>query len=397
MTEGPGQRSSRTLYLVAVVGSLVLLAATGLRPTAESAAPVIRRVFGILNLGSENNLASWWGGMLLFLAAAYAWDCSARARSEESGAGAAWAAISGILLFFSADEVSSLHERMGRAGISVGSFAWLSARDLLAIGLASVAFICLLRLWRTPGERRSAGGLFLGFLILATIYPQETLEHRVEWSGEGVRTLRLVIEEGTELLGSLVILRVAMSQAAPQLMDGFRRRETATFGVLRPLSPPGMLVGVLVSAILAILTARLPDQYRGHPADWFAATAFLAAGLLVLRPLLRGQAGMRPALAAAAATCIVASALAVALDPLRLVPVGSLWLNLRVSSPAVLGVLFALTCGSSARPGTLPVVVVALAAGVVATGWSLSLPLIYLFTQLVALAAYHVASRRPAA
>lgn len=127
-----------------------------------------------------------------------------------------------------------------------------------------------------------------------------------------------------------------------------------------------------------------------------AATAFLGAGLVLLRPVLirRGDPpeseSERRARIAGIALCALASACSVSIDPLGLAHL-AFYFNIRLSVLAGLGALLALIL--AIRFGRVaPVARVVGVAGLtfgVGLVLSLDLVVVYLFTQLVALAVFH--------
>jgi hypothetical protein len=89
-------------------------------------------------------------------------------------------------------------------------------------------------------------------------------------------------------------------------------------------------LGLVLAPILAVATAALPDQQRGHPADWLAAAAFLAAGLIICSRLF--EAGVRVCRRrwGLAGLCLTASIASVAVSPAKIIALGSVELSLRM-------------------------------------------------------------------
>lgn len=226
------------------------------------------------NLGGENNVAVWWCGMLLALAAVLAFDGyadEARMPAERRG----WLALAGALLLLSFDEVASLHEYLANRGL-------LYLVPLGAVGLALVGY-SLVQLRSAGVRKRSFAMLLAAFGLFALVPLHEIVQHSFEWPNRAVYGLRAVLEEGTELLAMLLLLAVTS--------DGARARFARTgdaFAAVR-LRAYWLVAGVVLVPVLTAATFVLP--YPGGPANWLAAVLLLACALNVLRTegLLRGR------------------------------------------------------------------------------------------------------------
>lgn len=186
--------------------------------------------------------------------------------------------LSAILLVLSFDEVGSLHERLSSLGriLSVGSWGLLI--PLGSVGAILTAWAIAL-LWREPSERWRARWVALGFCLFGSVVAQEFLEHKMLLKTAAQRGVRAGLEEGTELLGVLIILRAVMTGATEH-----------AFRALRELRAPLLTAGLLLGPVVAVGTALLTDHHRGHPADWPAAAAFFAASLIYLQGHIWGPA-----------------------------------------------------------------------------------------------------------
>ena len=87
---------------VAVAGSL-FFAVLLLLPRSINDLPVFSWFFHLLLLNDENNVAVWWSGSLLAVAAMHAFDGHALLRDSEPRAARGWAALALILVILSAD------------------------------------------------------------------------------------------------------------------------------------------------------------------------------------------------------------------------------------------------------------------------------------------------------
>jgi hypothetical protein len=185
--------SLRRQYFLALCAiSAIILATT-----------VAVRGFGLLNLAQENNIGAWWSGSLLFLAGVHAFDGYQRHQT----AGAAklargWLIISMLLIALSLDEIGSIHERVG--------LRW-STWPFLIVVLAAAAW-AFWQLLVDPAERQRVVVMAIAFAFFASVAGQEYIEHAFEWSG-WVRRLRTGTEEGTELVGMLLLIRATMQNS----------------------------------------------------------------------------------------------------------------------------------------------------------------------------------------
>ena len=266
-------------------------------------------VLAPLNLTNENVLAAWFSGILLFLASLHAADGYFRLRNTNLKAALAWWVIAAMLLFMSADEIGSLHERIDDV-VHMG--AWLSFLPFLVVLLGACAW-SFLQLWITPSERRFVPGLILGFAILVSVGGQEFLEKAFKWPWY-LGPLRSAFEEGSELTAMIILIYTTL------------RNSTGLFNA-QPAQGPAfssvpMLRWVLVIAAAAIawpvaqLSSVLDNQASvGHPSDWLScALFFLAAVLLIARWCQSSERGRFPT--SAVAFLAAASAICVQVDPI---------------------------------------------------------------------------------
>lgn len=444
-TGGLSSGLGRRWLIVASLVSMALVVATGGR-TLLSGGSALHRALHPLDLSIENEIAAWWSGMLLLLASLHAYDGAKRMKARARGLSAsdsrqgsswsdptvmtdaarAWTVIAGILLFFSLDEVGSIHERMGALAWPLGHSEF-AVYGVAAVILGGLAIFALHRLWRVPDLRGSAVGLLIGFSLLASVVIHEYLEHTVEWSALAA-AFRVAVEEGTELTGILLILFVTMPNTTGMRNlhgepDPLDRESPIPLGALRSPSLRMVVLGLIACVGLALVSALLPDQQRGHPANWFAAAGFLGAALSELRrdigtPGPDSDAGIgskgasaemprdRRARRASAAIGIAASAAAVAVAPVELMEVGPVWLagqawlNERLTLLSACVVLVAILGYNRSgrferdrgRTRSRRVYVLLGAAGFLAAGvglaFSTDLFLSYLFTTLLGFGCY---------
>lgn len=317
----------------AVLVSVLLIAATAVFVPGAVTGPA-GALLGKLALSTESNPAAWWSSMLLLVVSLHAYDGYAALRQRRPDAAMGWALIALVLLALSIDEISSLHERVRTFGRAVGVGPWLPLLPFAAI-LGAMLGRALLLLWSAGGEqRRSAWRIVIGCLLLGTVVVQEFLERRIAWQSDAALAIRAAVEEGTELVGILVLLGAAMSHTAGLAGRDATRGQPA-FAALEDLRRAGVLGGLALTPVLALFASAPPGHDWGHPADWLAAGAYLAATLAICRPLFARENGRlgRPAMILAA-LCAIASVATVDIDPLKMVGFGSLDVYLR---PLVLG------------------------------------------------------------
>jgi hypothetical protein len=365
--------------------NVVLLAFTCFRYDLGEGPGLIPRLY-IFNLTSENNVAAWWSGALLLIASLHAFDGFKRWRESEPLAARGWLALSAVLLLLSADEIASIHERVHQF---LPGGKW-GARLPFALILLWMLGYGLLALWRTPSQRTKVWAIALGFTCFATAAVTEFVEHRVVWEGWAAR-LRGVWEEGIELLGMTILLGVCMRNSRG-LFDPVDRRAFPVFeGVCLPRRV-ALPIGLVVAVPLAWVTARLPDQGRGHPADWLTVVAFAFGAMVVARPFLRdgSKLGLSRWLLAGLCT-IAAPAILVSIPRYTIdVPWSGTSFRLVVLSGIALATgavwLAAVDIRRANRGWALPLLVVVPVLALIPSG----LFVYYAAPQIVALLVYHV-------
>jgi hypothetical protein len=213
------------------------------------------------NLAGELNVAAWWSGVSLLLAALLGYERFSQTRDFTKSA---WLVISCILLALSWDEIGSLHERILR-------ISWLDYSPYAIAGVALLVF-AFTQLFLKQATQRSALFLLLGFAMFASVAVQEYFEHAIQWPvwSWGIRA---AIEEGSELLGIFCCLSglIAHQRVTPQ---------GKSLSGLLP-NPSGMNLSKVVLICLAIhgvsclWIPHLSDMpNRGNPALWYPAALY---------------------------------------------------------------------------------------------------------------------------
>jgi len=179
----------------------------------------IKYLFVQLDLASENVAVTWYSSTLLLLGSVMALFCFVVDRKNESTRTViswGWLMLSAMLLVLSADEVGSIHERLGM--LPALNFSGTEAPGwikVLSIPIAGVA-LCLIT-FGVVRVRRSPGAL--GFMLLGTaLFGSIPLLDRMEMNLVATtyspevwfeHDLGVHIEEGSELYGALCFLAAA--------------------------------------------------------------------------------------------------------------------------------------------------------------------------------------------
>lgn len=273
----------QALWLYGVIAVCVLLVAATLAS------------IGPFNLRNESNFAALWSGMLLLLVAIHAFDGRAQHRTDNPVVGRAWLIISLILVTLSFDEIGSFHERLP-SETHLQYWLWVLPFALIYACAAAYALVVL---YRSEQYRSSAKLIGLGFLLFASVALQEEIEWRlfdVEWRLFEVRLprilrlIRAAIEEGTELLGMILLLKASMINTRG-LLSRYGESAFPTFEAVLAWRIPILILGLVGAPLIAFFTVSLPLDPWGHgiPADWPPVAMFTLAAFAVIRPFLSGE------------------------------------------------------------------------------------------------------------
>src|SRR5688572_8811894 len=219
------------------------------------------------NLRDESNLAATWSAMLLLVAAMHAFDGWALNRPPSGSVAISWLLLSAVLVALSLDETGSFHERFP---------TWLSLLPIAIVfgGMFSYAIFVL---FRSPEYRASSILIVVAVALFGSVALQEFIEQRFEWPGH-LRSLRAVVEEGTELLAMVLLVLAAMPNTRGVLADDSESKAPA-FDVVTRWRTPLVLAGILGAPAIAFVTASLDHSYAFHgvATDWLVAVFFLLA------------------------------------------------------------------------------------------------------------------------
>jgi len=240
---------------------------------------------GLFSLRNESNPAALWSGMLLLLIAIHAFDGRSQHQSDNPSVGRAWLVISMILVSLSFDEIGSLHERLP-SDTHLQYWLWVSP---FALVYACASAYALLVLYRSEEFRWSAKLIFLGFLLFASVALQEEIEWRLDLP-EHLKPIRGGIEEGSELLGMILLLKASMINTRGLLS---RTGESAfpAMEAVESWRTPVLALGLIGGPLVSIFTVNLDleSQTHGIPADWPATAVFFLAAFAATRPFLKGE------------------------------------------------------------------------------------------------------------
>ena len=252
-------------------------------------APLNNAIFKHLDIGVESNLAALWSGTLLLLIALHAFDGFAAHRTKTPAIARAWLMIAMVMAALSLDEIGSFHERVPTFG---GQSQWLTLLPF-AVFFGSMAVYALVVFFRSPRHSGSARLIAVGFLLFGTVAIQEYIQHNTDWTGYLFR-VRTVVEEGTELLGMIFILKATMSNTKGML--GKPSHEPfPVFEVIVDLRKIILFGGFFGAIFLAYLSLNLTDHttfsQRGQPTAWLTSALFFLTALSALRPVLTDGRG----------------------------------------------------------------------------------------------------------
>jgi hypothetical protein len=161
-------------------------------------------------------------------------------------------------LILSFDEIASIHERIGILKYPLG-FAG-----------AVFFFIAFWGLVKNERTRVTAFLILTGFLFYAFVAAQEYIEYNVPIPRE-LWGLRIAIEEGSEIIGSFVILygliRLDRKRDNKKLEEVIPQKDDLHF------FPHFLVIGLILNSIISFLILpNLNDlSQRGNPAVWYPA------------------------------------------------------------------------------------------------------------------------------
>jgi hypothetical protein len=333
-----GQRLLKLWYWTALIVSVIFVLAI---PVSWYFPDFVPGIVGRMNLGNENNLGAWWSGVLLFMLACHSYDAGAAEYDRAPRIARAWMIIAAILLFLSADEIGSLHERLMIFGSFLGVSGWAMLLPLGGI-IGVYLLLALYTFWQSDdGSRQYVLPLFVGFGILGSVAIQEFIELAVDWgSGAGV-WIRLAVEEGSELLGMIILLRVTLRPC----MKIAGNYEISNRRLFTALSDHARKIFFVLFALIPIFTIMmiLVTDHRGRLADWLSIISFVTAGLFAFSRVMSGETTMVGRYTALAALCLAASIAPMYFPPTAVWSISDFVVNKQIP---VSTIIYLLICGS---------------------------------------------------
>jgi hypothetical protein len=250
----------------------------------------------------ESVAAVWYSGIILFLtgiAAVLCFKIDSRNISLQKSQRIiryGWIPVAFAFGFFSLDEMGSIHERLDKIlpviilSLTGGKTGWVTVLWPLMIVVFGY-FVCFF--WFYLSKYRPSQILALiGGSLLISVPVQEKLKHFI-YAGGGKRQAYLsVLEEGSELIGTTLILIAFLEfalflshmerknveseplrSAQPTIRIVFGPQFITCFYVLLPL----LALSSFLTALFFV--SGLEDlRYRGDPSAWYPSAAlFLAA------------------------------------------------------------------------------------------------------------------------
>lgn len=219
------------------------------------------------SLHAENNIAVWWSGMLLLLAAILAFEKSKSSTNS-------WVIISGILACLSLDEIGSIHERVGilKGWSGVLPFAFI---------LSGFALYALFDIARHNKDRISAIFIIIGFALFASVALQEFIEHKYTWEA-WIKGLRVGVEEGTELLGIFFILLAVLKKNRPDINKSYELilPDKTTHSSLNIIFLMALAIHIIGCFVMIYY---LNPFHRGNPMNWYPVCLLFYSFLACLR------------------------------------------------------------------------------------------------------------------
>jgi hypothetical protein len=270
--------------------------------------PLLPGQFAYFNLRDENNFAALFSGIFLLVIALHAYDGWSLNRISKPSVAYAWLALSLVLAALSLDEIGSLHERVTwlRSIISDGTFAppselqsmprterrsayWWSLVPFGMLLVGAIAY-AVSALWRSIEDKKTVILIGVGFSLLASVALQEYIERTVDWSANRYlsiidSTFRPLLEEGTELLGMIILLAVAMKNSRGIFSED-ERADFPVFEAIVRMRRVILVTGIFAAPLIAYINASFPPERHdnGMPADWPAAALFAMAAIAAARP-----------------------------------------------------------------------------------------------------------------
>ena len=229
------------------------------------------RLITPFSLHTENNLAVWWSGITLLLAALLAYQ-----RAIDKGANALpWLALSFVLACFSLDEMGSFHERIGHLKGWSGIYPY-------AIILTALIAYAIIKLFRSEQTITNAKYLCIATILFFSVALQEYIEHAYTWQ-PWMLGIRVGTEEGTELLATLfILLAIIYKKEQPRHLLTLLPKPNSISN-LKLIAALGLLTHVIGSYLI---TKYGDPFFRGNPMNWYPTVIYFCIALICFSKML---------------------------------------------------------------------------------------------------------------
>ena len=240
-------------YWVVFIDVFLLLISVAARHDVDF--PQAWRFYSAFNLSKEMNLSVWWSGMLL---ATISLLCYEFYTNKIKGFDRPWLSLAAVFFILSIDEICSFHERLPKL--------WLAG--VLMPLIFFLALYPLIVFLKDIKNQKTGIYILSGFGLYASVLGQEILEFAVEFPSWFLG-IRIALEEGSELLGTFVILFGILALREPDTGISFQKiipgpQFNNFFRVFLWL---GVLLHIL--ACLIILPALNDLDQRGNPGIFY--------------------------------------------------------------------------------------------------------------------------------
>ncbi|MCB0845604.1 MAG: hypothetical protein KDE26_20280 [Bacteroidetes bacterium] len=295
------------LITIAIIHVVVLIGSAGFihyyRQIGEdwaSGGPIM--IFLVqFSLARENNAAVWYSSMVFFLAGLVAllafWGVyNVRDNKAQIRTAWGWLILGGLFVGLSADELGSIHERLGMLQeLNVtgdGAPGWI---DLFAIPGGLVGLFMLWFFYQNfRRQKKSFFMLVLGVLALVSIFFQENFEVSSMRAATNPETWRrpiwqIILEEGSELLAVWCFLAAFVNLVYRLSLQKSLQNSLAAPEIVVPVKP-AILIGlsyILVALSVfgtgifsPLLEYGIEGGDNGMTSNWFPSMlAFIGAAL----------------------------------------------------------------------------------------------------------------------
>jgi len=236
---------------------------------------ILKWIIPKFDLAVENTFAVWWSGILLFLIGFLAYQ---QYLLEKGDTKKAWLGISIIFMGLSIDEIVSLHERIGGIGHWYAYFPF-------ALACFMILSYSLPKLFCKKESRYTAILISLAVVLFAFTAFQEYLEWTVNLPS-WMFGPRLIIEEGTELAGSLLGLIGVVSYPNKKHMRQLKNLLPKASTIKRCKS---LLFTFLVIHFFLSMTTFSWSYLKilGHPIVWYPMIVYFILFLYSLQKILK--------------------------------------------------------------------------------------------------------------